>query len=174
MKNCDLCIKPISEAEIIIIPRNDFQKAVQSGFNPFKTPGINMSIITIGLSINGISAEQYFPRWRQNALNDNTDWGLCQKCAITFQSVTINSEMHRDKVHNSVEKSTDSPTVSNENIQNPEVMKKYFIAKGLKVIFKKSCPNCGVKTFVEQCPDFTCDKCGNIGRVIPVYVDEIE
>jgi hypothetical protein len=72
-----------------------------------------------------------------------------------------------------VKKFKATPTVSNENIKNPEEIKKYFTGKGLKVVFKKSCPSCGVKTFVKQRPDCTCDKCGNIGRVIPVNVDEI-
>jgi len=72
-----------------------------------------------------------------------------------------------------VEKSKATPTVSTENIKNPEDMKQYFIGKGLKVVFKKSCPSCGVKTFMKQRPDYTCDKCGTIGRVIPVNVDEI-
>ena len=84
-KRCDLCGRPISASEMTVIPQHDFQRAVQRGFNPFETPEINMSIITIGLSVNGISAEQYFPRWRQNALNDPTDWGLCQKCAEAFR-----------------------------------------------------------------------------------------
>ena len=72
-----------------------------------------------------------------------------------------------------VEKSKATPKVSNENIKYSEERKKYFTRKGLKVVFKKSCPSCGVKTFVKQRPDCTCDKCGNIGRVIPVNVDEI-
>jgi len=72
-----------------------------------------------------------------------------------------------------VKKIKATPTVSNENIKNPEEIKKYFIGKGVNVVFKKSCPSCGVKTFVKQRPDCTCDKCGNIGRVIPVNVDEI-
>ena len=72
-----------------------------------------------------------------------------------------------------VKKSKATPTVSNENRENPEEMKKYFTGKGVKVVFKKSCPSCGVKTFVKQRPDCTCDKCGNLGRVIPVNVDEI-
>jgi hypothetical protein len=96
MKNCDLCNKAISENEMTVIPRNDFQQAVRGGFNPFTTPGIDMSIITTSLLLTGISSEQYFPRWRQNALNDTTDWGLCQNCARTFRAVSQGSEMDRE------------------------------------------------------------------------------
>jgi hypothetical protein len=72
-----------------------------------------------------------------------------------------------------VEKSKATPTVSTENIKNPEDMELYFTGMGLQVVFKKSCPFCGVKTFVKQRPDCTCDTCGTIGRVIPVNVNEI-
>jgi len=88
MKNCDLCNKSISVSEMTVIPGKDFQQAVQGGFNPFTTPGIEMS--------NNITFSLSFPSWRQMVLNDTSNWGLCQNCARTFRSVIAGFEKQRE------------------------------------------------------------------------------
>jgi len=60
------------------------QQAVRHGFNPFKTPGINMASSAGLASAFGISAEESFQEWRQRLLADTTDWGLCGACADAF------------------------------------------------------------------------------------------
>jgi WD40 repeat protein len=74
----------------------------------------------------------------------------------------------------SLEKSTAAtPMGTDEIIKNPEKIKQNFLDNGIKVVFKMSCPSCGAISYVQQRPDVTCKKCGNVGRVIPINVDEI-
>lgn len=78
---CDLCNKTISANEMVRIPLREMQQAVRDGFNPFKTPGIDMSPSGTLASAFGISVEEVFQDWRQRVMADTTDWGLCPACA---------------------------------------------------------------------------------------------
>ena len=78
---CDLCNKTISANEMVRIPLREMQQAVRDGFNPFKTPGIDMSASGTLASAFGISVEEVFQDWRQRVMADTTDWGLCPACA---------------------------------------------------------------------------------------------
>ncbi len=85
---CDLCNKPISANEMVRIPLRDMQQAVREGFNPFETPGIDMSASVGRASMYGMSVEQAFQGWRQQVIADTTDWGLCPMCAEAFRRAT--------------------------------------------------------------------------------------
>jgi hypothetical protein len=82
---CDLCNKTISANEVVRIPLREMQQAVRDGFNPFKTPGINMSASTGVASAFGMGIEQIFQGWRERLMADTTDWGLCPACAEAFR-----------------------------------------------------------------------------------------
>jgi nucleoid-associated protein YgaU len=79
--NCDLCGKTISLYEMVRIPAREMQQAVRHGFNPFETPGIDMSASTALVSAIGLGVKQLFQDWRQRVMADTTDWGLCPTCA---------------------------------------------------------------------------------------------
>lgn len=102
MAYCDLCNKTISSSEVVRIPLRQMQQAVRDGFNPFKTPGIDMGASGGLASAFGISSEQMFQGWRQKLMTDTTDWGLCAACADAFhkasrRATASQSEAHRGK-----------------------------------------------------------------------------
>lgn len=84
MSNCDLCNKQIATYEVVRIPLSEMQQAVLEGFNPFKTPGID--IPKLGAAF-GIGDEQMFQQWRKRLMADTTDWGLCPTCTEAFRGV---------------------------------------------------------------------------------------
>jgi hypothetical protein len=86
-KMCDLCNKTIAANEMVRIPAREMQQAIREGFNPYKTPGIDMSVseqIALRLGI-GRSPEEVFQVWRQKVMADAGDWGLCPACADAFR-----------------------------------------------------------------------------------------
>ena len=82
---CDLCTSTVAANEVVRIPLREMQQAIREGFNPFKTPGIDMSTSTGLASLFGISDEKIFQDWRQRVMADTTDWGLCPTCAKAFR-----------------------------------------------------------------------------------------
>jgi hypothetical protein len=89
--HCDLCNKVATAVEITRIPLNKLQQAVRDGFNPFKTPGIDMSATAAYGSIISLLSgvgDASFQAWRQAVLTDTTDWGLCSACAESFRRAT--------------------------------------------------------------------------------------
>jgi hypothetical protein len=81
---CDICSKSVARSEIKFHSAATIKRAIGAGFNPWKTPGFDMSI-TDGLSgIFGMAGQETYPTWRQRAMADTTDWGLCSTCAQAF------------------------------------------------------------------------------------------
>ncbi len=106
---CDLCNKTISANELVVIPLQKMQQAVRNGFNPWKTPGLDMSSSSGLSSMFGLTPETVFVHWRQRLMTDTTDWGLCPSCAETFRRAT-GSAMNRSTVQ----------TPSNITIHSPD------------------------------------------------------
>jgi len=88
---CDLCNKPISSFEQVIIPLWEMKQAVRDGFNPWKTPGLDMSSAS---GSGTMTPEAMFLNWFMFVMNDTADWGLCPSCAETLRRAS--------KVKNSV------------------------------------------------------------------------
>jgi hypothetical protein len=86
--NCDLCNAPLSSSEIVFIPLREMQQAVQRGFNPFKTKGIDLSAQTGLAGAFGLSTDLMFQNWRQRLMADTTDWGLCPACLKAYREAT--------------------------------------------------------------------------------------
>jgi hypothetical protein len=88
---CDLCGRPVSSEEVVIVPSDAMRGAVLRGFDPFKTPGISfatgatLSDFAVAL---GMTPEMMYQGWKQRALADTTDWGLCPSCAKAFSNAT--------------------------------------------------------------------------------------
>jgi tetratricopeptide (TPR) repeat protein len=77
---CDICSKTLDRSEIKFHAAATMHRAIRDGLNPWKTPGINMSVSAgLGAAFGQGSDEQY-AGWRQRALADTTDWGLCPAC----------------------------------------------------------------------------------------------
>jgi len=82
---CDLCNKPITKMEENIIPLWRMQTVVSLGFNPWKTPGIDMPTYCDPVALTN---ELKYKNWYQFVMNDTADWGLCNSCASAFQKAT--------------------------------------------------------------------------------------
>jgi hypothetical protein len=85
---CDFCNRTISASEVVVISLHEMQQAVRNGFNPWKTPGLDMSSTSGLASAFGFSSETVFAHWRQRVMTDTTDWGLCPTCAEAFRNAT--------------------------------------------------------------------------------------
>ena len=86
--NCDLCNKEISATEMVRIPVKEMQQAVRASHNPLKTPGIDTTVPgTLG-SLLGLNAQEIFEGWRQRAMSETMDWGLCPTCAKAFRQAS--------------------------------------------------------------------------------------
>jgi len=84
---CDICSKPMARFEVKRHSAATIKRAVTAGFNPYKTPGFDMSIVesrnravraAAGQDVN--TARDPYPEWRQMAMTDTSDWGLCPTC----------------------------------------------------------------------------------------------
>jgi Flp pilus assembly protein protease CpaA len=77
---CDICSKTLDRGEITFHIATTIHRAIRDGLNPWKTPGINMSV-SAGLGAAfGLGSDEQYAHWRQRALADTTDWGLCPAC----------------------------------------------------------------------------------------------
>jgi len=89
---CDLCGDPVSGP--IIVSGVTFLGLVNKGFNPYKTPGIDMKRgIQMARAMGTAAAfnneedfkEALFQHWKESALQSSTDWGLCSKCGPAYE-----------------------------------------------------------------------------------------
>ena len=78
---CDICSNTFLRTEIEFITPDVMHRAVRNGLNPWKTPGINTSVLS-GLAAFG-GTDDLYASWRTRALSDTTDWGLCSSCVQT-------------------------------------------------------------------------------------------
>lgn len=131
--NCDLCGKTISPNEMVRIPLREMQQAVRDGFNPFKTPGIDMAASGALAPAFGISVEEMFHDWRQRVMADTTDWGLCPACAGAFRRwKTPTGERDYSALLESTLKSAESsPELAFKNFEkqvasDPDTADKFF------------------------------------------------
>lgn len=77
---CDICSKTFAKSEVKFHTAETMHRVIRDGLNPWKTPGINMSASAgLGAAFGRNSDEQY-QHWRQRAMADTTDWGLCPAC----------------------------------------------------------------------------------------------
>lgn len=77
---CDICSKKLLRTSITFHPAATLHRAIHAGLNPWKTPGIDMSVSTRVGAAFGLGSDQQYPHWRQRSLADTTDWGLCPGC----------------------------------------------------------------------------------------------
>lgn len=84
---CDICGATISTAQVNWVPIETFQRAVRNGFNPMKTPGIDMGAVRAMATLAGNLDDWYAP-WRRMVMSDTTPWGLCASCAEGFSKAT--------------------------------------------------------------------------------------
>ena len=80
---CDICSMTVARSAIKFHTAATMQRAIRDGLNPWKTPGINMSV-SAGLaglgSAFGLDSDELYRVWRERAMADTTDWGLCSAC----------------------------------------------------------------------------------------------
>ncbi len=74
---CDFCSAVAMREKMTFVPAGEMQHAVRNGFHPFGKAGI-----AIGQS--AVVPAEVVQRWQQNALRDNTNWGLCPNCSTAF------------------------------------------------------------------------------------------
>lgn len=78
---CDICSNTFARSDIRFHAASTMQRAILSGLNPWETPGIKMSAVSRGVgNVFGLGSAEIYAHWRQRALADTTDWGLCQVC----------------------------------------------------------------------------------------------
>jgi hypothetical protein len=87
---CDLCGHEITETQQNVVPLSKMRQAAQDGFNPYKTIGIDMSMMLSEIASAGVtlSPDQIYQMWRKQVMKDTTDWGLCPVCAPAFGRAT--------------------------------------------------------------------------------------
>ena len=81
---CDFCGNPISPSMMVLVSARKLQKAVEDGFNPYKTPDIDMGITKHFVDISGVGKDVAFAEFKRRVINDNTDWALCPDCGLGF------------------------------------------------------------------------------------------
>lgn len=69
---CDLCNVPLGANASQFSP-NEMRAAVRAGLRP--TGGM----IDVMVSISGFSNDEH---WVQRVMTDNTDWAMCDSCAV--------------------------------------------------------------------------------------------
>ena len=77
---CDICSRQMDRSLIKFHSAATIKQAVRAGLNPWKTPGIDMSINANLGAVFGLSTDEQYYGWRERALADTTDWGLCPSC----------------------------------------------------------------------------------------------
>ena len=82
---CDICSNTFPRTQIEFITPDVMHRAVRNGLNPWKTPGIDMSVLSGLAAITG--TDDTYASWRTRALADTTDWGLCSSCVRTAKQV---------------------------------------------------------------------------------------
>jgi hypothetical protein len=85
---CDLCGKTIEGIALHNCHLDEMQQAVRDGFNPWKTPGIDMSSSSALGTMFGMSDDEIFATWRQKLMADTSNprmlWHLCIECGKVF------------------------------------------------------------------------------------------
>lgn len=88
---CDLCGDP--DSQLITVSSVVFRAYLDKGFNPYKTPGIDMSRSIQMSRALGTAAkfndeeelkEALFQNWKKLASENFTDWALCHKCSDAY------------------------------------------------------------------------------------------
>jgi hypothetical protein len=85
---CDFCSAVMLREKMTFIPAGEMQHAVRSGFHPFGKAGI-----AIARSV----PDEVVQKWRQKALSDNTNWGLCPNCSTAFARHTGGASLKESK-----------------------------------------------------------------------------
>jgi hypothetical protein len=78
---CDFCSAVTLREKLTIIPAGQIKQAVTKGFHPFGKAGVAMGQSSV------VPAE-VVQKWQQNALSDNSNWGLCSNCSAAFARYT--------------------------------------------------------------------------------------
>ena len=84
---CDICSKTLTRSEIKFHTAATMHQAIRYGLNPWKTPGINMTISSGVGSVFGLNSDEQYRHWRQRVMTDTTDWGLCSDCTQAVSQV---------------------------------------------------------------------------------------
>lgn len=92
---CDICSKTLARSEIKAHTPATIHRAIRKGLNPWKTHGIDMSVSARISAAFGINSDEQYAHWRQRALADTTDWGLCPTCTQAVGRVNIASTIYR-------------------------------------------------------------------------------
>lgn len=83
---CDFCGKEIERNEGAPISGIELHRAVKNGFTPFTAQGIDRSFINTLHRDFGIDDSLAIDHWRKKALDDTTDWVVCQRCNESFNN----------------------------------------------------------------------------------------
>lgn len=86
--NCDFCGVVIRIDNCDMISLNEMKRAVSHGFDPRKT-AINLSTIERLNKMTGQTPDEWFQAWRQDVLNDDSDWFVCKVCSGEFKRVRL-------------------------------------------------------------------------------------
>jgi hypothetical protein len=78
---CDFCSAVTLREKMTMIPAGEMQHAVRNGFHPFGKSGI-------AIGQGAVAPVEVVQKWQQNALGDNTNWGLCANCSAAFARYT--------------------------------------------------------------------------------------
>ena len=79
---CAICNTEVTATASHCIARAEFQRIVANGFNPFTeniTVRPGLTLVDLG-SAYGLSPEDQYQRWKENALASAADRILCDRC----------------------------------------------------------------------------------------------
>lgn len=86
MSRCDLCDKEVATPNVV--PLSEFQEAFRKGFNPYQTPGIDMSAQLEAAASIGTAPAEMARRLQRDlrhlVMRDSSDWALCSECAQAY------------------------------------------------------------------------------------------
>lgn len=87
MRHCDLCGDIKNESDLTTFSPTDIRKAIENGFNPFKTiPTLANSPATLfAKSSGGASEIDIFYNWKTKAMSDTANWSICLECTPKLQ-----------------------------------------------------------------------------------------
>jgi len=77
---CDICSTVFSDAGHRI-GNSEFKTAISGGFNPYEVAGFQLPKSMLAMQVAmGMSKSELAVGWRTRALQDTTDWVLCDAC----------------------------------------------------------------------------------------------
>jgi hypothetical protein len=77
---CNIGSQVVDQGKVKFYDAGAIQSAVNKGFNPYTTPGVDMTLDSIVHRTVGLDADSQYAIWRMTVMADNGQWGLCPSC----------------------------------------------------------------------------------------------